>query len=81
MLPLTLILSTVTDVKPAISVVVSPGLSDDEPRVIALTVTSPPTTVKSVELNVATPGFVDVANSAETVNVSPEIVVSIPSPP
>ena len=86
-LPFTFRLSTAREVRPAISVVVAPGFKEEEPRVIAFTLTAPEDTVKSVESKLA---FVYLywkvlASSPLTVRVTsvPDFAtaVSIPSPP
>jgi len=51
------------------------------PKVVALTVTAPEDTEKSVESKEATPLLLDVASSAAIVTVVPVALVSIPSPP
>ena len=78
--------------RPAIVVVVPPNDVEVEPNVIDeftnwafdtppdLITTSPLLTVKLAVLNVATPAFAEVANSAEIVNELAPTVVLIPSP-
>ena len=70
-LPLILILSTVSSVTPAIEVVVEPSVNVEEPRVIFLAVTAPEVTVKLLVSKDATPLLVVVASSPATVIVVP----------